>query len=98
MAPFRRRACRSHVNRVMIVLSNPRRGVVVEAVRETPAELVRRYWAEGLWSDETLGTMLAEGLGRNRQQPFRVWSERRPYVGTYGSILEMAQRFAGGLR
>ena len=46
--------------------------------RPMPADLAERYRAEGWWNDATLGTMVADGLGRMQHLPFRVRSQVRP--------------------
>ena len=67
-------------------------------LRHTPTDLAGRYWKEGLWTDDTMATLLHAGLRANAQKPLRVWSATRPYTGTIGAVHELAQRVAGGLR
>jgi acyl-CoA synthetase len=66
-------------------------------LRPIDPELPRRYRAEELWVDRTLGQMLEDGLRTNPHLTFRIWSEQRPYLSTVGDIFEQARRFAAGL-
>jgi len=66
--------------------------------REIDAEHVQRYVAEGFWDDQTLGSLLADGLRDAASQPFTVRSERRPYRGTLGDVDALARRVASGMR
>jgi acyl-CoA synthetase len=67
-------------------------------LRTPPAELTRRYAAEGFWNDETLGEILAAGLADGADLACKVRSKLRPYSGTLGEVAELACRVAGGLR
>ncbi|MBL7501249.1 AMP-binding protein [Frankia sp. CNm7] len=67
-------------------------------MRTIPAELVKRYEAEGWWTRETLGDLLAAGLADAPDAQFRVHSAVRPYEGTYGDVDRLARRLAAGLR
>ncbi|MDX6741049.1 AMP-binding protein [Actinocorallia sp. A-T 12471] len=67
-------------------------------MREIPGELVARYEGEGWWSRETVGELLSRGLAGAPDAVFRVHSEVRPYVGTFGDVEEVARRLAAGLR
>ena len=67
-------------------------------MRTVPADLVTRYKAEGWWTPDTIGTMLARGLATAGQVPFRVHSAVRPWSGTFGDIELIARRLAAGLR
>ncbi len=67
-------------------------------MRIIPAELVSRYEAEGWWSRDTLGDMLARALSAAPDTRFRVHSQVRPYSGTFGEIERVARRLAAGLR
>ncbi|MGO4758974.1 AMP-binding protein, partial [Streptomyces sp. 2MCAF27] len=68
------------------------------ALRPLPAELAARYEAEGWWARETLGEMLAGGLGKAGDVEFRVHSEARPWSGTFAEVERVARRLAAGLR
>jgi acyl-CoA synthetase len=67
-------------------------------MRTIPAELVRRYEAEGWWTRDTLGEVLARGLAAARGAGFRVHSDVRPWSGTAGEVELVARRLATGLR
>jgi acyl-CoA synthetase (AMP-forming)/AMP-acid ligase II len=67
-------------------------------VRTIPAELVKRYEAEGWWTQETLGDLLARGLAGAPDAAFRVHSAVRPWNGTFRDVERVARRLAGGLR
>jgi len=67
-------------------------------MRTIPAELVKRYQAEGWWTRDTLGDLLARGLRAARETPFRVHSDVRPWAGTFADVELVARRLAAGLR
>jgi acyl-CoA synthetase len=67
-------------------------------LRAPPGDLTRRYLAEGAWTDETLGAVLAAGLGDGAGLTFKVRSRLRPWSGTFGDVADLARRVAGGLR
>jgi acyl-CoA synthetase len=58
----------------------------------------RRYVADGSWTDETLGTILADGLVAGRDLTLSIYSETRPWRGTFADGYDLARRVAGGLR
>ena len=66
--------------------------------RAIPTELVKRYEAQGWWTHETLGQLLARHLRTHREAMFRVHSTARPYTGTFGHVEQIARRLAAGLR
>src|SRR6478735_8228830 len=66
--------------------------------RPTVADDARRYVEQGFWRDESLGAVLAAGLGDAADHPFTVYSERMPYRGTLGDVDALARRVALGLR
>ncbi|MEH0580604.1 AMP-binding protein [Streptomyces sp. B21-108] len=68
------------------------------ALRPITPELRARYEAEGWWTGETLGSMLADGLARAGDAEFRVHSEARPWSGTLADVERVARRLAAGLR
>ena len=68
------------------------------ALREVAPELTRRYVAEGWWTDERLGDVLAAGLDRHRRLTFRARSDVRPWTGTLGDVAALARSVAGGLQ
>jgi acyl-CoA synthetase (AMP-forming)/AMP-acid ligase II len=63
-----------------------------------PAELIERYEAEGWWTRETIGDLLAYGLDAAPDVEFRVHSAVRPWEGTFADVERTARRLAGGLR
>ncbi|MEV0580205.1 AMP-binding protein [Streptomyces sp. NPDC050392] len=68
------------------------------ALRSLPIELAERYEAEGWWTRDTLGDLLARGLEAARDTEFRVHSEVRPWSGTFAEVELVARRLAAGLR
>ncbi|MEV7389048.1 AMP-binding protein [Streptomyces sp. NPDC091215] len=68
------------------------------ALRPLPPELSARYEAEGWWTRETLGELLASGLATAGDVEFRVHSEVRPWAGTFADVERVARRLAAGLR
>ncbi|RBM16183.1 AMP-dependent synthetase [Prauserella sp. PE36] len=67
-------------------------------MRQIPAELTTRYEAEGWWTRETIGDLLARGLDAAPDTPFCVHSAERPWSGTFRDVEHVARRLAGGLR
>ncbi|MGI8329459.1 AMP-binding protein [Actinomadura scrupuli] len=67
-------------------------------MRTIPAELVKRYEAEGWWTQDTIGDLLARGLAAAPEAAFRVHSAVRPWSGTFRDVERVARRLAGGLR
>ena len=67
-------------------------------MRTIPAELVKRYEADGWWTRDTLGGLLARGLDAAPGASFRVHSAARPWTGTFRDVELVARRLAGGLR
>ena len=66
--------------------------------RATNPELAQRYRAMGLWVDDTLTDVLDRGLLANPGQRYRIWSDDRPYDGTFADVRDKALRLAAGLR
>jgi acyl-CoA synthetase len=66
-------------------------------MRTIPEELVRRYRAQGWWTSDTLGDLLARELAVRPDLEFRVHSAVRPYSGTVGEVEHTARRLAAGL-
>ena len=60
-----------------------------------PPDLVRRYHAEGWWTDRTLGQMVADGLEQMGGTDFRVRSQVRPWTGTFHDVDRAARSLAG---
>jgi acyl-CoA synthetase (AMP-forming)/AMP-acid ligase II len=61
-------------------------------------ERARRYVADGTWTDETLGSILAAGLVEAGGLDFAIFSSTRPWRGTFADGYDLARRVAGGLR
>jgi acyl-CoA synthetase (AMP-forming)/AMP-acid ligase II len=66
-------------------------------VRPVPAELAQGYRDEGWWTDDTVGRVLADGLAAAPGQRIRLFSDQRPYDGTFADGLALARRVAGAL-
>ncbi len=66
--------------------------------RAIPAELAQTYQANGWWTDERIGDMLANGLRQAPDAEFRVHSDVRPWSGTFADVERIARRLAQGLR
>jgi len=67
-------------------------------MRTIPAELIKRYEAEGWWTRDTVGDLLAYSLKAAPGTEFRVHSAVRPWAGTFGDVERVARRLAAGLR
>lgn len=67
-------------------------------MRPISDELVQRYEAEGWWTQDTLGDLLARGLAAHPGTTFCVHSAVRPWSGTYRDVELTARRLAAGLR
>ena len=62
--------------------------------RPVPDELAREYRAQGWWNDDSLGMIVAEGLGRMGKVGFRVRSKVRPWEGTFADVDRAARSLA----
>ncbi len=69
-----------------------------KSMRDIPEDLTERYVAEGWWTQETLGDLVADGLAANPATAFHVHSAVRPFSGTFGDVELQARRLAAGLR
>jgi acyl-CoA synthetase (AMP-forming)/AMP-acid ligase II len=67
------------------------------ALRRVAEDLGQRYRAEGWWDDGTLGSMVAEGLGKRGSQQFHVHSKVRPWSGAMADVDRAARSFAAHL-
>jgi len=67
-------------------------------LRTVPADLVERYVAEGWWTDETLGTTVANAVARLSDATLAIHSKVRPWRGTFGQVDEAARAFAAALQ
>ena len=68
------------------------------ALRSVPADLERRYLAEGWWNDATLGSTVADGLTRLGGTAFQVHSKVRPWTGTFTDVDRAARALAATLQ
>jgi acyl-CoA synthetase len=66
--------------------------------RQVPERLVKLYQAEGWWTPETLGDLVANGLANSPDALFCVHSTVRPFIGTFRDVELVARRLAAGLR
>jgi acyl-CoA synthetase (AMP-forming)/AMP-acid ligase II len=66
--------------------------------RDIDPELMARYRREGFWDDQTLGSLLADGLRDASHELFTVRSDRNPYRGTLGEVDVLARKVATGMR
>jgi acyl-CoA synthetase len=67
-------------------------------LRSVPQDLADRYRAEGWWTDDSLGQMVAHGLGSMGDVGFRVRSQVRPWTGTFADVDRAARSLATELR
>jgi acyl-CoA synthetase len=67
-------------------------------LRSVAPDLAERYRTEGWWNDDTLGAMVADGLGSMAQAGFRVHSKVRPWSGTFADVDRAARSLAATLR
>jgi len=65
--------------------------------RGDDGERARQYCADGSWTDETLGTILAAGFADVPDKVVSFRSDVRPWRGTYAEAADRARRVAGGL-
>ncbi|OBB33715.1 AMP-dependent synthetase [Mycolicibacterium peregrinum] len=66
--------------------------------RTIPAALTESYRSNGWWTDDTIGNLLAQGLRNAPDADFRVYSDVRPWTGTFATVEGVARRLAQGLR
>jgi acyl-CoA synthetase (AMP-forming)/AMP-acid ligase II len=66
-------------------------------MRTTAPEIVERYVAEGWWTDESLGSMVATGLTAAAKADFRVHSSSNPWYGKIHSVDNAARTLARNL-
>jgi acyl-CoA synthetase len=67
-------------------------------LRSVPQDIADHYRAEGWWTDDSLGQMVAHGIGSMGQVGFRVRSEVRPWTGTFADVDRAARSLATELR
>lgn len=61
-------------------------------VREVPPALRERYRAEGWWTDDTLGELVDRSLRAAPGATVNIWSEPRPWHGSYAEVHADARR------
>ncbi len=66
-------------------------------VRPVPAARRARYLAEGWWTDDTLGGLVDRSLRATPDATVSIWSETRPWQGTYAAIHSEARRLVTAL-
>ena len=67
-------------------------------MRAVPPSLSAHYVAQGYWRDDTVGQMLAGAIEAQPALTVTIRSAVRPSRHTFGDVLAMARRLAGGLR
>lgn len=66
--------------------------------RIVPDGLRRRYESAGWWTRDTMGDLLSRSLAAAPGTAFRVYSDIRPWQGTFADVEHLARRLAAGLR
>ncbi|MFN8034808.1 MAG: AMP-binding protein [Acidimicrobiia bacterium] len=66
-------------------------------VRSVPVALRERYLAHGWWSDETLGGLVDRCLRAASDATVHIWSEVRPWHGTFAELHAAARRLVSAL-
>jgi acyl-CoA synthetase (AMP-forming)/AMP-acid ligase II len=67
-------------------------------VRRVPPHLEQAYVADGWWTGETLGAMVARQLAEHASARVSVWSRSRAWHGTYADVDAEARRLVALLR
>ena len=57
----------------------------------------RRFVDKGWWPDHSVGQRMFDGLLAQKDLPFVIHSQTRPWSGTFGDVLDLARRAASGL-
>jgi len=65
--------------------------------RADDADRAREFCRDGLWTDETLGSILAAGFAAAPGEAVAFRSDVRPWRGTYADAADQARRVAAGL-
>ena len=55
-------------------------------VRPVPSSLREHYLAQGWWSEDTLGSLVDRSLAGAPEAEVHIWSELRPWHGTYADL------------
>ena len=66
-------------------------------VRPVPRAQRERYLAEGWWTEDTLGGLVDRSLRATPDATVNIWSDTRPWRGTYGAIHAEALRLVAAL-
>ena len=82
---------------LMGVAGSDSRSVERWQLRDVPDAVANRYLAEGWWTEDSLGDLVARGLDAMRDAAFVVHSAVRPWRGTVAEVDQAARRFAGWL-
>ena len=67
-------------------------------LRTVDPALEREWIANGWWTDDSLGSLLHDGLRDHGDEPFTVRSSVRPHTTTLADVREQALTLAQGLR
>jgi acyl-CoA synthetase (AMP-forming)/AMP-acid ligase II len=67
-------------------------------VRTVPGALRARYQSAGWWTDDTLGACVDRSLHAAPEAGVHVWSDTRPWHGTYADVHADARRLVTMLR
>jgi acyl-CoA synthetase (AMP-forming)/AMP-acid ligase II len=67
-------------------------------LRKVPDDLVADYLKRDLWTDASLGDMVAAGLGSKSGAAFRVHSQVHPWSGSFGEVDRAARSLAAALQ
>jgi acyl-CoA synthetase len=65
--------------------------------RKVPADLRARYLEQGWWTDDTLGALVDRSLRAAPDASINIWSETRPWRGTYAEVHADALRLVTAL-
>jgi len=66
-------------------------------VRPIPDEVRARYLEHGWWTDDTLGDLVERSLGAAPDAEVHIWSQTRPWHGTYADIRTEALQLVAAL-
>src|SRR5262245_37637588 len=65
--------------------------------RRVPSALRTHYLDQGWWTDDTLGALVDRSLRATPDARISIWSETRPWHGTYGDLHVDAMRLVAAL-
>lgn len=66
-------------------------------MQQPTPECASRYREMGLWVDQTLTRWLDDGLQASPDQIYRIWSDERPFHGTFSEVRDRSLRLAARL-